>query len=88
MLFGSFARGDSTAASDADVLILLQDSPLRFDQRTAVYRPSGLGVGVDVFAYTLAEARQSLKEGWGVVPIALAEGQTLYSPTGADRLEL
>jgi hypothetical protein len=36
------------------------------------------GVGVDGFPYTLAEARRSLKEGWGVVGIALKEGRALY----------
>jgi hypothetical protein len=88
VLFGSFARGDCTAASDADLLVLLRDSPLSFDERGALYRPTGLGVGVDVFPYTLDEARQSLKQGWGVVPIALSEGQTLYSASGAARIEL
>lgn len=78
VLFGSFARGDCTAASDADLLILLHDSMLRFDERIPVYRPSGMGVSVDVFPYTLSEARQSLKEGWGVVGVALKEGLTLY----------
>ena len=81
VLFGSFARGDCTAASDADVLILLRDSPLRFDERIPLYHPRGVGVGVDVFPYTLAEARQSVREGWGVLPIALREGQVLYSTT-------
>ena len=87
VLFGSFARGDSTAASDADLLLLLRDSLLRFDERIPLYRPTGLGVSVDLFPYTLAEARRSLKEGWGVVPAALAEGRTLYSASGAPRLE-
>ena len=85
ILFGSFARGDCTAASDADVLILLRDSALRFDERIPIYRPTGLGVSVDVFPYTLAEARQSLKEGWGVVPVALKEGEVLYSTAGSLR---
>lgn len=78
VLFGSFARGDYTAASDADVVVILRDSSLRFDERIPFYRPRRVGVGVDVFPYTLQEARQSLKEGWGVVPAALAEGEVLY----------
>ena len=78
VLFGSVARGDCTAASDADVLVVLRDSALPFHDRIPLYRPRGLGVSVDVFPYTVAEARQSLAEGWGVVPVALAEGQTLY----------
>ncbi|MEO0248618.1 MAG: nucleotidyltransferase domain-containing protein, partial [candidate division WOR-3 bacterium] len=85
ILFGSFARGDCTAASDADVLILLRNSALRFEDRIPLYRPTGIGVSVDVFPYTLVEARQSLKEGWGVAPIALREGEVLYSAGGSLR---
>jgi len=83
VLFGSFARGDSTAASDADVLVILRDSPWRFEERLPRYHPTGIGVSVDVFPYTVGEARQSLKEGWGVVPIALTEGEMLYGVTGS-----
>jgi predicted nucleotidyltransferase len=87
VLFGSFARGDATAASDADVLIVLKDSALRFRDRILQYQPSGLGVGVDVFPYTLDEARRSLEEGWGVAGVALAEGESLYAAPGAPSLE-
>lgn len=86
VLFGSFARGDATAASDADVLIVLRDSPLRFHERIAEFQPSGLGVCVDVFPYTLEETQRSLKEGWGVAPPAVAEGETLYAAPDAPAL--
>jgi len=79
VLFGSFARGDCTAASDADVLILLRDSPLDFRERIPLYHPEYMGVSVDVFPYTLAEAKRSLEEGWGVVIAALKEGRILYA---------
>ena len=82
VLFGSLARGDQTAASDADVLIILEDSPLRFDERISALIPSGIGIGVDVFPYTIAEATQALKEGWGVVRIALQEGLFLFNRDG------
>jgi predicted nucleotidyltransferase len=88
VLFGSFARGDATAMSDADLLVVLRDSPLRFEDRIPHYRPERVGVCVDVFPYTLAEAQQSLREGWGVVRVALAEGETLYAASGAARMEL
>mgnify|MGYP005846551931 CR=1 FL=1 len=78
VLFGSFARGDYTAASDADILVILQESPYRFDERIPLYRPRQLGVSADVFPYTLEEAKQSLRERWGVVPIAIQEGEVLY----------
>lgn len=77
VLFGSQARGDATAASDADVLIVLRDSPERFAERLVQYKPVGLGVSVEVFPYTLEEARRSLSGRWGVVGVALEEGKIL-----------
>jgi predicted nucleotidyltransferase len=65
VLFGSFARGDYTAASDADVLILLRESNLRFDERIPLYRPRRIGVSVDVFPYTLQEAKAERERGLG-----------------------
>lgn len=87
ILFGSFARGDATAASDADVLVVLSDSPLAFEERIAHYRPTGLGVGVDVFCYTLAEIERGLRDGWGVAAPALDEGKTLYWADGQPALK-
>lgn len=77
VLFGSLARGDATAASDADVLIILRDSPVDFVERLVQYKPVGLGVSVEVFPYTLEEARRALSEQWGVVGVALKEGKML-----------
>lgn len=78
VLFGSLARGDHTAASDADILIILKDSSLRFDERIPAFMPSGIGIGVDVFPYTLGETKRALEEGWGVARIALEEGVFLF----------
>ena len=80
ILFGSLARGEQTAASDADVLIILKRSSQRFDERILRFAPSGagIGVGVDVFPYTLAEVRKALAEGWGVARVALEEGLPLF----------
>lgn len=78
VLFGSLARGDATAASDADVLILLRDSSASFTERLVQYKPVGLGVSVEVFPYTLEEARRASREGWGVVGVALEEGKMLF----------
>lgn len=78
VLFGSLARGDHTGASDADVLIILGDSPLRFDERIPAFLPSGIGISVEVFPYTLREARKGLEEGWGVAKVALEEGLVLF----------
>jgi hypothetical protein len=37
-----------------------------------------MGIGVDVFPYTVDEARKALREGWGVVRTALEEGLVLF----------
>ncbi len=83
VLFGSLARGEATAMSDADVLILLRESPLPFAERLVAYKPQGLGVRVEVFPYTLGEARQSWLEGWGLLRPALQEGRVLFEREGA-----
>jgi len=86
VLFGSVARGDCTAASDADLMVILRDSPLRFHDRIPSYRPRGVGLATDVFPYTLSEVRASLAEGWGVARAALAEGMVLHGEALAREL--
>lgn len=65
-LFGSLARGDAGAWSDADVLILLREHPMRrwFD-RIPEYLDAFASVSlpVDVFPYTYAEARRLAQPG-------------------------
>lgn len=82
VLFGSLARGQATAMSDADLLVLLESSPLAFSERLPLYRPEGVR-GVEVFPYTLEEARRSLQEGWGMVRPALLSGIPLFEREGA-----
>jgi predicted nucleotidyltransferase len=53
VLFGSLAREDWSARSDADVAVIVDGAP----DRAAGYLPSEpIGVPVDVFVYTPAEA--------------------------------
>lgn len=82
VLFGSLARGDATPMSDADVLVILRESALPFEERLVRYKPSGLGISVEVFLYTVDEARRALAEGFGVVRAALEEGVTLFARGG------
>ncbi len=76
--------GEATAASDADVLIVLRDSSEEFDERIVRHKPVGLGVSVEVFPYTLGEVRKALTDGAGVVGVALREGLVLH-PRGCSR---
>ena len=82
VLFGSLARGDATASSDADVLIILRNSEKRFDERIPDFLPSGIGLVIDVFPYTKEEVSKALKEGWGVVGTAFREGLWLLDKEG------
>jgi predicted nucleotidyltransferase len=77
VLFGSLARGDATAMSDADVLIILSDHPDPFHVRAPAFLRPGIGIAMDVFPYTLEEALQALREGQGILPLAIREGRWL-----------
>jgi hypothetical protein len=74
VLFGSIARGEATAMSDADVLIILSGSSKPFHARIPDYRRSGIRLAMDVFPYTLAEAQDMVAEGMGVISVGLREG--------------
>jgi len=78
VLFGSMARGDAVPGSDADLLVVLRQSDLPFIERGARYYLSGLGVGVDVLAYTQDELSRMLDERNPFVTHALKEGIALY----------
>jgi predicted nucleotidyltransferase len=56
-LFGSLARGNHGASSDADIYILLRSDPRRFIDRISEFLDhfSDVGVPVEVFPYTLQE---------------------------------
>jgi len=78
VLFGSFAKKEETPASDVDILILLKDSRERFDNRIPHFIPTGIGVSVDVFPYTLREFHSGLRENWGIAQEVMKSGLLLY----------
>jgi predicted nucleotidyltransferase len=58
VLIGSLARGDWSARSDADVVVLVDRDDERGPFRGPKYAPTrGVGVAVDVLVYTPDEAR-------------------------------
>ncbi len=80
ILFGSLAKGNYTARSDADLCIVLkQDDRERPMDRIPEFLHIfvGAGVPVDVLVYTRAEIDQMRSEGRRFVTEALAEGITL-----------
>lgn len=85
VLFGSLARQGprgATAMSDADILILLSDTPLSFGARLVDYRLPGVR-GLEVFPYTWDEALALARDGLGPIRPALEEGLCLFERAGA-----
>ncbi|MBI4276859.1 MAG: nucleotidyltransferase domain-containing protein [Armatimonadetes bacterium] len=58
-VFGSLPEGRAVPGSDADVLILLRESDRRWLDRPVEFAPhfADVGLPVDVFCYTVEEAR-------------------------------
>lgn len=79
VLFGSLAKGEATPASDADILILLKESNLRFDERIPQFIPTGVGISVEVFPYTLEEFRSLLDNKSPLAEEVSKNGIVLYS---------
>ena len=72
VLFGSVASGRAVPSSDADILVVVQDSETPFLDRAALYRDyfTDIGVGVDLFVYTRKEISD------GSIPVAAAALRT------------
>lgn len=80
ILFGSLARGDYGVYSDADILIILNDSPHeRFFDRIPKYIFSFANhdMPVEIFPYTRMEIEKMEKNGNLFIITALKEGITL-----------
>lgn len=70
VLFGSLAQGRAVPGSDADLLIVVEDDNRAMNERIDEYLEffSGIGIGIDIFPYSLKElenplARQALSQG-------------------------
>lgn len=84
ILFGSLARGNYTARSDADLCIILkEDHRERPMDRIPEFVDKFLGAGVpvDVLVYTRSEIEQMQNEKRRFVTEALAEGVVLAEST-------
>ena len=83
-LFGSLANGTAVPGSDADLIVVVDRTHLRFLDRPLAYGPyfGDVGLDVDLFCYTPDEiprtplARSALREAvplWGDPPQVFAE---------------
>jgi hypothetical protein len=55
--FGSYARGDWGVGSDLDLIIVVENSELPFEQRSVEWDTTSLPVPADVLVYARAEWR-------------------------------
>ena len=53
--FGSYARGDWGVGSDLDLVVVVKDSDLPFERRSAHWDTTSLPVPVDLLVYTQEE---------------------------------
>jgi predicted nucleotidyltransferase len=53
--FGSYARGDWGVGSDVDLLMVVTQTDVPFEQRTLLFDATGLPVPADVMVYTVDE---------------------------------
>ncbi|MBI4582672.1 MAG: nucleotidyltransferase domain-containing protein [Planctomycetes bacterium] len=61
-IFGSYARGDYTPASDVDVIVVVSESGTPIRKRSLDYPPPPGAVGAEVFVYTEAELAAMQRE--------------------------
>ena len=79
-LFGSQARGDASANSDYDLLVILQSSSLpRHERETTAYDALwGLQTPADVVVLTTAEFEEDQQVSTSLSATALREGALVY----------
>ena len=79
VLFGSRARGDSSRASDYDLLIVAPSELPRWKRTAPLYRPlSGLGVPKDILWWTPQEVEEWRTVRSHFINAVLREGKVLY----------
>jgi predicted nucleotidyltransferase len=88
IVFGSYARGEASDASDLDLLVVEEDIP-DFTEEYLRLRKAvddlDLGVGVDLLIYPKAEFER--RRDWCSTPVywAIREGKVLYDASARQR---
>lgn len=79
ILFGSYARGEATPDSDADLLVILPVSGSRRKLATEMERAvAGCGLPKDIILATPEEVSRDQNRSGTLIQMALQEGQVLY----------
>lgn len=78
-LFGSLARGEAHPGSDADLFIVIRDTPVPFLDRGLLLSRhfSGVGVGCDVIVYTESERTELARQQGPFARAVLEQGMVL-----------
>ena len=74
ILIGSLARGDYTAFSDADVIVICDEAPERHIDRAIPFMDPSMPVDVEPRVYTTEEFLRMAREGRRVVREAVEHG--------------
>lgn len=86
ILIGSLARGDYTAFSDADVVIVVKRSRRKPLERIGEFMDPSLSVDLNPFVYTVDELLRMGREGRGIVNEILKYGKLLAGDEGILKL--
>lgn len=67
ILVGSLARGDYTAFSDADIIIVIGESREKPVERLTKYMEAKVSIDIEPRVYTIKELREMMKNNAGIV---------------------
>jgi predicted nucleotidyltransferase len=82
VLIGSLARGDHTAFSDADIVVIVREDLRRIIDRSANYIETKLGIDVEPRVYTLEEIMKMCRERRRIIEEIVRHGILLAGDPG------